>query len=203
VEIVLRAANKATKNNNFRSINAQIRAVEDENSRNVVLSFSSEEPYERWFGTEILDHSDGACDLSRLEEVGVLLFNHNTDRVIGKVIRTWIENNRGYAEVSFDEDEASDVIYQKVKSGTLRCTSVWYRVDSWEEVAANKTSADGRFTGPCSIARKWMPYEVSIVSVPADPTVGVGRNHNNQNELAYYEAQFQINLNSVIGGKKL
>lgn len=200
---MFRAATKATKNNNYRSINAQIRAAEDEDSRSVVLSFSSEEPYERWFGTEILDHSDGACDLSRLEEVGVLLFNHNTDRVIGKVTKVWIENNRGNAKVTFDTDEASEVIYQKVKSGTLKCTSTWYRVDSWEEVAANKTSADGRFTGPCSIARKWMPYEVSIVSVPADATVGVGRNHNKPNELAYYEAQFQINQNSVIGGKKL
>lgn len=39
----------------------------------------------------------------------------------------------------------------------------------------NKTSTDGRFMGPCSIAKKWAPYEISIVSVPADPTVGVGR----------------------------
>jgi phage head maturation protease len=200
---MFRAATKATKNNNYRSINAQIRAVDDENSRSVVLSFSSEEPYQRWFGTEILDHSEGACDLSRLEEIGVLLFNHNTDRVIGKITKVWLENNRGNAEVTFDEDEASEVIYQKVKSGTLKCTSIWYRVDTWEEVAANKTSADGRFTGPCSIARKWTPYEVSIVSVPADPTVGVGRNQEIPNELAYYEAQFQINQNSVIGGKKL
>lgn len=200
---MFRAATKATKNNNYRSINAQIRAVEDENSRSVVLSFSSEEPYQRWFGTEILDHSEGACDLSRLEEIGVLLFNHNTDRVIGKITKVWLENNRGNAEVTFDEDEASEVIYQKVKSGTLKCTSIWYRVDSWEEVAANKTSADGRFTGPCSIARKWTPYEVSIVSVPADPTVGVGRNQEIPNELAYYEAQFQINKNTVIGGKKV
>lgn len=49
-----------------------------------------------------------------------------------------------------------------------------YSVDSWEEVVAGKTSADGRFTGPCQIARKWTPLEVSIVSVPADATVGVG-----------------------------
>ena len=40
---------------------------------------------------------------------------------------------------------------------------------------AGKTSADGRFTGPCQIARKWTPLEVSIVSMPADATVGVGR----------------------------
>ena len=37
-----------------------------------------------------------------------------------------------------------------------------------------KQSSDGRFTGPCSIAKRWTPYEISIVSVPADPTVGVG-----------------------------
>ena len=53
--------------------------------------------------------------------------------------------------------------------------SVGYMVDSWEEVMPGKQSADGRFTGPCSIARKWAPYEISIVSIPADTTVGVGR----------------------------
>lgn len=31
----------------------------------------------------------------------------------------------------------------------------------------NETSTDGRFMGPCSIAKKWAPYEISIVSVPA------------------------------------
>lgn len=200
---MFRTAIKATKDNNFRAINAQIRAVEDENSRRVVLSFSSEEPYMRFFGLEILDHSEGACDLSRLSEVGVLLFNHNTDRVIGKIEKVWIEKNRGYAEVSFDEDEDSEIIYQKVKSGTLKCTSVWYAVKDWEEVPKGKKSDDGRFDGPCSIAKKWMPYEVSIVSVPADATVGVGRNQEKSNELAYYEAQFQINKNTVIGGKKV
>lgn len=65
----------------------------------------------------------------------------------------------------------------------------------------NKQSADGRFTGPADIARKWTPYEISIVSVPADPTVGVGRNlEENEPEaqgrtLDWYERQLQINKN--------
>ena len=39
----------------------------------------------------------------------------------------------------------------------LRGVSVGYRVDNWEEVTAGGTSVDGRFTGPCSIARHWLP----------------------------------------------
>lgn len=194
------------------AINA-IRAVEGEgNERKFILSFSSEEPYERWWGTEILDHSDGAVDLTRLSEIGCLLFNHNRDDVIGKVNKAWIENNRGNAEVEFDNDDESEKIYQKVKSGTLKGVSVGYKIDSWEEVVANKTSADGRFTGPCEIARKWTPYEISIVSVPADPTVGVGREAENnttdsknkaEDMLSFYEKQIQINKNKtiVLGGE--
>ena len=182
-----------------------IRAMEGEgNERKFILSFSSEEPYERWWGTEILDHSDGAVDLTRLNEIGVLLFNHDRNRVIGKVNRAWIEDLRGMAEVEFDSDEDADLIYQKVKSGTLKTTSVGYQIDSWEEVMPNKTSTDGRFMGPCSIAKKWAPYEISIVSVPADPTVGVGREMEEKSEsgtqdipLDIYERQLQINKNRM------
>ena len=67
--------------------------------RRLTLSFSSEQPYNRWFGPEILDHSPGALDLERLNSVGVLLFNHDTDKVLGKVLRAWVENSKGYAEV--------------------------------------------------------------------------------------------------------
>ena len=174
-----------------------IRAVEGK-ERTFRLSFSSEEPYNRWFGPEILDHSEDAVDLTRLNEIGVLLFNHDRDQVIGKIERAWIEGGRGEAEVSFDSDEESEKIFQKVQSGTLKGVSVGYVVDTFEEVMPNKQSSDGRFTGPCSIARKWAPYEVSIVSVPADPTVGVGRSAEVGEDTAMcrtLEAQLQYNQN--------
>ena len=84
-----------------------------------------------------------------------------------------------------------------MRSGTLKTTSVRYSVDSWEEVTAGGTSADGRFTGPCSIARHWLPYEVSIVSVPADATVGVGRELESEKRhaVSLCERQLQINKN--------
>lgn len=181
-----------------------IRAVEGE-ERTFELSFSSEEPYSRWFGMEILDHTDGCVDLDRINSIGCLLYNHNRDKVVGKVLKAWKDQNRCSAKVQFDDDEESDVIYKKVKSGTLKGVSVGYRVDTWEEVMPGKKSADGRFIGPCNIAKRWMPYEISIVSVPADSTVGVGRqiqeNHyKSVNMLDVYSRQLQINKNMYLGG---
>lgn len=182
---------------------ANIRALEGEGSeRKFELSFASDEPYNRWWGTEILECTEEAVDLTRLSEIGVLLFNHDRGIVLGKVNRTWIENNRCKAEVEFDTDEEAEKIYQKVKSGTLKGVSVSYSVSNWEEVEAGEKSLDGKYEGPCSIAKKWAPYEISIVSVPADPTVGVGRSFKEDVKLAdTYERQVLINKNRIRGGK--
>lgn len=165
-----------------RIFDAQIRA-KDENSRTVELSFSSELPYDRWFGPEILCHDDGAVDLARLLEVGTVLFSHGKDpnygrMPIAKIEKAWIDEGerKGKALVTFDDDEDSDRVFQKIKKGMVKGVSVGYSVSSWEEVAAGKTSANGRFTGPAYIAIKWEPIEISIEPTPADPSVGVGRN---------------------------
>lgn len=190
------------KKNQTREFNpATIRAIEGEgNERKFILSFSSEEPYSRYWGNEILDHSPAAADLTRLNEIGVLLFNHNRDKVLGKVNRAWIENQRSMAEVEFDEDEESELVFKKVKNGTLKGVSIGYKIDAIEEVSQGKVSSDGRFAGPCGVARQWMPYEISIVSVPADATVGVGRSSEectapSEKILTYFEAQLQVNKN--------
>ena len=210
-QILTRAAPKKTetnpkeKNKGIRELlDCSIRAAEGEGKeRTFTLSFSSEEPYTRWFGQEILDHSEGCVDLERLNSIGVVLFNHDRDKVVGKIDRAWIEEGRGYAEITFDSDESSEKIYQKVQGGTLKGVSVGYVVEDWEEVMPNKQSADGRFTGPCSIAKKWAPFEVSIVSVPADPTVGVGRSLDEGGVDEAYEIrlrQLQYNQNFTKGG---
>lgn len=185
-------------------LSASIRAKEgDGNERKFILSFSSEEPYERWWGVEILDHSEGCVDLSRINEIGCVLFNHNRDAVIGKVLKAWIENGRGMAEIEIDADEASEKIYQKIRSGTLKGVSVGYSVSLWEDVAANKKSSDGRFEGAVSIAKKWEVYEISIVSVPADSTVGVGREKGSgEQSMKQLERQLSVNRNNVKGGNK-
>lgn len=178
--------------------NAEIRQIEGE-ERTIELSFSSEEPYTRYFGPEILDHSGNCVDLTRLKTVGCVLFNHNRDYVVGKILDAWIDGDKGRAKIRFDDDADADMIFKKVQSGTLSGVSVGYKVDAWEEVAAGKKSSDGRFTGPCDIARNWFPYEISIVSVPADSTIGVGRSlendhdHENRRSLDLFIRQLQIN----------
>ncbi len=153
-----------------------VRAVKsadgDGNEREVELSFSSEEPYERWFGIEVLSHQEGAVDLTRLNEIGVLLFNHDRNQVIGQIVSATVDAKAGRstATVRFDTDEESEKIYQKVKSGTLKGVSVGYIVNEFTVEESDNKGEPDTYT-----ATKWMPYEISIVSIPADPTVGVGR----------------------------
>ena len=47
------------------------------------FSFSSEEPVRRYFGDEVLDHSEESVDLARLNSgVAPLLFNHDPSLVL-------------------------------------------------------------------------------------------------------------------------
>ncbi|MEK5086823.1 prohead protease/major capsid protein fusion protein [Paenibacillus sp. FSL M8-0228] len=161
----------------------------NEEDRTIELSFSSEAPYGRWFGDEILSHDPGAIDLSRLNDVGVLLFAHGRDpnygnMPIGTIKQVWTDDTerKARAVVEFDDDPDSDRVFQKVKKGTIKGVSVGYEVSSWEEVKAGKTSANGRFTGPAYVALKWQPFEISIEPTPADPSVGIGRNLQNESE---------------------
>ncbi|WP_409176654.1 prohead protease/major capsid protein fusion protein [Brevibacillus fortis] len=158
------------------------RSTINENDRTVELSFSSEAPYERYFGQEVLSHDPDAIDLARLQEVGVLLFAHGRDArygklPIGSIEKVWLDQSQRKARalVKFDDDEESDKIFQKVNKGMIKGVSVGYSVSSWEEVKAGKSSANGRHTGPAYVALKWQPFEISIEPTPADPSVGVGR----------------------------
>ena len=153
-----------------------------DDSRTMTLSFASETPYERWFGSEVLCVDETAMNMQRFQDgLGCLLFNHDRDKVIGKIERAWLEDNRAYADVTFDDDEFADSIFNKVKSGTLKGVSVGYRVGEYTEVRIDEGYAEGRIKGPCYVASKWEPYEISIVSVPADTTVGVNRSLNDFN----------------------
>lgn len=156
----------------------------NEEQRTVTLSFASEAPVSRWYGNEILQIDESSVDMQRVDNgLCCLLFNHNSNKVIGKVLRTWIEDSKAKAEVQFDEDAESDAIFNKVKNGTLRGVSVGYVVNNWEEVQANSVSTNGKFAGPAYVAVRWSVYEISIVSVPADGEVGVGRSLGGENNM--------------------
>lgn len=140
----------------------------DVEKRTVEVAFSSEEPVERWFGDEILSHAAGAVDLSRLNDGGAVLFNHDWDDQIGVIERAWVDaDRRGRALVRFGNSAKAAEKFQDVQDGILRHISVGYSIADFEEEVSDGSRT---FT-----ATRWQPYEISFVTVPADPTVGVGR----------------------------
>jgi phage head maturation protease len=149
------------------------RAGLNEEKREITLSFSSEEPVERWFGSEVLLHGKKNVDLTRLNTMGAGLFNHNPNVIIGPIDRAWLSSKRGKAILRFDEDEDGSKAMSKVKSGSLRGVSVGYAINKFRRVEEGEEFQG--FKGPAYIATRWTPYEITLTPIPADASVGVGR----------------------------
>jgi HK97 family phage major capsid protein/HK97 family phage prohead protease len=145
---------------------AEVTTFDEVQDRIYEFPFSSEFPVARYFGNEILSHEADAANLNRLNDGAPLLFNHNPDKVIGVVERAYIDGKRrrGYARVRFSRNAFAQEILSDVKDGVLRNVSFGYSIDKMEE----RGSGD-------YVATAWSPYEISVVSVPADPGVGIGR----------------------------
>ena len=152
-----------------REMTFDVRAeLVDESTRTVELSFSSEEPYERWWGVEILDHGKSAVELGRLNGSAALLMDHNIRDQVGVVEKAWLNGRKGRALVRFGKSARADEIFNDVKDGIRKLVSVGYRI--------KKLVLEKEEDGECTYrALEWEPYEISLVSVPADTTVGVGR----------------------------
>lgn len=147
-----------------RSEVADFTVSDDE--RSIEFPFSSEYPVARYFGNEVLQHDARSADLSRLNDSAPLLFNHDPNKVIGVVERAWIDGKkkRGYVNVRFSRNAFAQEVLADVRDGVLRNVSFGYAINDMEQ------RGSGDF-----VATSWAPYEVSVVSIPADPTVGVGR----------------------------
>lgn len=159
---------KLLKSNLERSFTVE-RASVDEEARTIELAFSSEEPYERWFGIEVLDHSPQSVKLDRLMAGAAVLVDHDRKDHVGVVETARIDTDRrGRAVVRFSKSARGEEVFRDVQDGIRTLVSVGYRINKYE-VKEQKGGPDlVRVT-------EWEPYEISIVSVPADPTVGVGR----------------------------
>lgn len=144
--------------------------LQPSDDRTVTLAFSSDVPYERSFGMEILGHRRQEIRLDRLESGANLLVNHDPNDVIGVVDNVTIDEGDGLARavVRFGRSARAQEIYQDVLDGIRRSVSVGYVVYKFDEVKSQGQTKVYR-------ASDWEPYEISIVSIPADITVGVGR----------------------------
>lgn len=146
------------------------REAVDAETRTINLAFSSEEPYDRWWGREILDHGKKSIRLDRLKLGGPILCDHDARDIVGVIESVSIGTDLvGRAVVRFGKSERAEEVYQDVLDGIRRNISVGYMIHKAQLVeTGDETIETYRVTD-------WEPYEVSLVSIPADTTVGVGR----------------------------
>jgi HK97 family phage major capsid protein len=139
----------------------------DEDTRRVRIAISSEEPVSRSFGMEVLEHSEEAINLSFLASGRApLLLDHDPEKQIGVIESVDLDSSarRLRATVRFGKGALAKEAFDDVMDGIRANISVGY--------AINKLERKDKDT---YVAKSWMPMEASLVSIPADVTVGVGR----------------------------
>lgn len=139
----------------------------------VRIALSSDKPYRRWFGDEVLGHGANEVDMSRLRMGAPALTDHTNSvySIVGRIDNPSLDAD-GVLRVDVVFDEADDdamEIYGKIARGVVRDVSVGYRVNRWQitEGAAGEVDTYR--------AISWTPMEASFVAVPADGSVGVNR----------------------------
>lgn len=165
------------------------RAAVNDESRTVRISFSSEVPVERWFGNEILDHDPTSVRLARLQTGGPVLVDHDHRSQIGVIDSVELgDDRRGYADIRFGKSPRAEQEFQDVKDGIRQNVSVGYMI--------HKMILDGR-DGDVETYRAtdWEPLEISLVSVPADTSVGVGRSTDNETHETVIEVPEELQRN--------
>ncbi len=162
----------------YREANIELPKEEStEGNRTFEFSFSSEFKVSRVFngkeGQELLEHSEQAVNLERMNSAPLLL-NHDPADQIGVVESADVSDGVMRGAVRFSKSAHAEEIMQDVQDGIRTGISIGYSVN---EVREEKD-------GNALIWRvvDWMPFEVSVVSIPADNTIGVGRSETEEHD---------------------
>lgn len=152
-----------------RSVSLTREAVNVE-GRTIEFALSSEEPYDRWWGREVLSHDRSAVRLGRLSSGRhPLLVDHNTRDQVGVIERAWIGDDRRLRCIArFGKSARAEEIFRDVLDGIRSLVSVGYRIHNAKLVKQGDEGDEW-------LVDDWEPHEGSIVAVPADPSVGIGR----------------------------
>lgn len=150
-----------------RRANEMMAEVQDD--RRVGMAISSELGVDRGYGEEVLDHSADSIDMEFLNSGRApLLLDHDPTKQIGVIESVYLDGSarRLRATVRFGKGALASEVYQDVADNIRGNVSIGYIVNKMVEDP--KGSKIYRATS-------WTPLEVSVVSIPADASVGVGR----------------------------
>jgi len=162
------------KNLNYRSVVFERKAV-DEDKRTVELAFSSDRAVDMGGFFEILGHGPEEIDLGFMGSGRApFLVDHDLHEQVGVVDTVSVDNGTGRAVIRLGNSSRAEEIWADIKDEIRLNVSVGYRVESFTEM----DDIDGK---PAIRATQWEPLEISSVSIPADTTVGVGREFKTKN----------------------
>lgn len=145
----------------------------DVEHRTVTASVASETPIQMWSDwKEVLSHAPGAMRMGQRQKSLPLLLGHDPDRVVGVIDAIRQEDGRTYATMRFASDEEGEKAFTRVKDRILTNVSIGYRVFRRLDDEEQKITT----------ATDWEIFEVSLVPIPADASVGVYRSLNQATE---------------------
>lgn len=150
------------------AMEARVDSAED---RRVSMSISSESAVSRYYGDEILDHNPDSIDLSFMNSGRApLLLDHDPSKQIGVIESVSLDGSarKLRATVRFGKSELASEVYGDVADQIRGNVSIGYSISKMVKEADGKTYR----------ATAWRPVEASIVSIPADTSVGVGRSES-------------------------
>lgn len=149
------------------------RSAINEDARTVSVAFASDKPIEHWFGPLSLSMDTKAMRPARLRNGAPLLLNHEPKDQVGVIEDHSIGGGIARAIVRFSRSPRADEVFQDVIDGIRQNISVGFMIHEMHlETSKN---------GDIYRSNDWEPYEISIVAVPADISVGVGRSNKIMN----------------------
>lgn len=154
----------------------------DGEEKKMRVSISSDVPYLRydyWADEEFyetLSHEPGDISDGRLKSGLPALYNHQRDSHIGRARSFTNDGHRiTVSDIIFSDNPDAQEKKRDIDSGVLVDTSVGYTLlDDGECVGAKDGIPIYKF--------KWEPHEFSFVTIPADFSVGVGRQRDHKPE---------------------
>lgn len=142
----------------------------DEKENRLMLAFVSEEPVRRDFGYEVI--AQDRMDLSFMESGRApLLWMHDAEQVLGVVERVEVNKADRKSRAAVRLGKSTDLQRQtaeQISDGILSNVSVGYSISEMEET-------EERIDGVPVFRVSAFPQEISLVSIPADKSVGIGR----------------------------
>lgn len=155
------------KQNQKRELTIPVQAIDTE-ARTIEVAFCSEQPVSRVIDDqlyyEILLCGEDNVDLRRLNNKGAVLFNHDRDKLLGAVVEAHMDADRvGRATLKISNVGLGNTMWGMIQEGILSHISIGYNI------------YDYRMDGNNIIVTDFEIYEISLVTVPADETVGIGR----------------------------